>query len=78
MLAPVLHQLADEYADKVQLIKINVDNPENQQLAMDYQISSIPRVIFFHNGEKIEDFVGVQSPEAVQQLIENNLGRVEK
>lgn len=47
MLGPVLHQLTDEYAGKVKLLKIDVDAAENQPLAVQFGISSIPRVVFF-------------------------------
>lgn len=47
MLGPVLHDLAEKYPDQVQLLKINVDSPDNQPLAMEYGVRSIPQVTFF-------------------------------
>ncbi len=47
MISPVMEQLADEYKDKVQLVKVNVDEPENQMLAMQYGVHSIPQISFF-------------------------------
>lgn len=77
MLWPVLHQLTDEYAWKVKLLKIDVDAAENQQLAVQFGISSIPRVIFFVWGNKVDDFVWVQWPDAVKEFIEKHLPKWE-
>jgi thioredoxin len=57
MLAPVLHALVEKYPDAVQLVKVDVDADENQALAMQYAVASIPQVTFFKNGEKIDQFV---------------------
>lgn len=76
MLGPILEQIGEKYADKVQVVKVDVDDPANQPLAMQYRISSIPRVIFFIGGNVVEDFVGVQSAEAISALVENHLGKL--
>jgi thioredoxin-like negative regulator of GroEL len=73
MLWPVLHQLTDEYTGKVKLLKIDVDAAENQELAVQFGISSIPRVIFFVAWNKVDDFVWVQWPDAVKEIIEKHL-----
>ncbi len=57
MLAPVLHQIADQSAGKVKLLKVDVDAEENQPLSIKYGISSIPRVFFFAHGAPVGDFV---------------------
>jgi thioredoxin len=46
MLAPTLEKLAEEYSDKIVVIKANVDEMENQPLAMQFQVSSIPTIAF--------------------------------
>ena len=73
MLWPVLHQLTEEYAGKVKLLKIDVDASENQPLAVKFAISSIPRVIFFVWGNQVDDFVWVQWPDAVKEFIEKHM-----
>lgn len=73
MLGPILEQVAEKYPDSVQVVKVNVDDPANQMLAMQYRISSIPRVIFFIGGNVVEDFVGVQSADTISMLIEKHL-----
>ena len=54
--APVLEQLAKEYAGKVKITKLNVD--ENPQTASRFSIRSIPTMMFFKNGKVINTLVG--------------------
>lgn len=55
-IAPILEQLAEEYAGKVKIAKVNVDN--NQTLAKQYQVMSIPNLVFFKDGKKADQIVG--------------------
>ena len=55
MLAPVLHEFADEHAE-VKVGKVNVD--EEMDLAMRFGVSSIPTLILFKNGEAVKTSVG--------------------
>ncbi len=72
MLKPVLEDLAKKHADKVELVKVNVDEQDNYPLAVQYQVNSIPRVIFFKNGEKVDDFTGVVPPVRVEEIIQQH------
>ena len=56
MLSPVLHEIAEEYADTLKVGKINVD--EQMELAMRFQVSSIPMVVLFKNGKAVAKSVG--------------------
>ncbi len=58
MLGPIIEQLADDYADRVTVAKLDVDSA--QQVAMRYGIRSIPTVMLFKNGEVQETLVGVR------------------
>ena len=58
MLGPTIDALDTEFADKVVVGKLNVD--ENKEISSKYGIMSIPTVLLFHNGEVVEQFVGVQ------------------
>ena len=58
MLTPVMEELAAEYGGKAKVGKLNID--DNQQTAVNYGVQSIPTVIIFNKGEKIEQSVGVQ------------------
>ena len=54
--APILEDLANEYADKVVVAKVNMD--ENPRYAMEYGVMAIPNMIFFKNGEMVDQIVG--------------------
>ena len=49
MMAPVIHQLAEEYEGKVKMVKVNVD--QAQELAMSFGVSSIPTLAYFQGGQ---------------------------
>jgi thioredoxin len=69
MLWPVLHAIADKYPEKVLLLKVDVDQPGNQNLAMTYNIRSIPQVNFFQNGTPVDQFIGVLPPAQVEAIV---------
>ena len=56
MVAPVLEQIADEHSHRIGLVKVNVD--ENRELAMDFQVSSLPTIAVFVGGELEKRIVG--------------------
>ena len=58
MMAPVVEELAGELEGKAKVGKINVD--ENQDLAMKYNVMSIPTLIIFKEGKEFKRFVGVR------------------
>lgn len=66
MQAPILEKFA-EANPEIKVVKINVD--DNQQLAMDYNISSIPSLLVFKNGEAVNCAVGLQSKGALEDLV---------
>ena len=67
MLGPVIEQIAEEYADKIKVAKVNVD--ENHELASKYGIMSIPAVFLFNKGEKVESLVGARPKNAFEEMI---------
>ena len=71
MLGPVIESLADQYEGRAVIGKINTD--EEQALAMNFQITGIPTVIFFKDGKEIDRLVGVMPPDAFIQVLEKNL-----
>jgi thioredoxin 2 len=70
MVAPVLEQLASEYAGRVKIAKLNVD--ENPVTASQYGIQSIPTMLLFKNGNQVNTLVGALP----KQEIERHLGAV--
>ena len=68
MLGPVLDRVVAAYAGKVVLAKVNVD--ENQALAAQYRVLSIPSVKAFKNGAMVSEFVGFRPEPEVRQWVE--------
>ena len=56
MIAPALEQIADEYADQIQVAKLDVDH--SSETAMKYGVMSIPTLILFKDGEPVERIIG--------------------
>ena len=63
--APVLDKIAEERADEVRLVKINVD--ENQELMVRYGIQSIPTIVLFKGGEPAAAVIGAQPKGAIER-----------
>jgi len=57
MLSPVLDELAEEKGGSVKIAKVNID--ENRDLAVEYNVTSIPMLLFFKDGEMKEQQVGI-------------------
>lgn len=64
MLSPILEELGEKY----QIKKINVD--ENEELARENGIMSIPTVFIYKDGELINKFIGYKTKEEIEKLIE--------
>ncbi|MEO8277715.1 MAG: thioredoxin [Thermoanaerobaculia bacterium] len=71
MVAPVLDELADEFDGKLRIGKINVD--ENQELAMQFRISSIPAFLVFKNGEVVERAAGAMPKAMFKNLLADHI-----
>src|SRR6516225_8096685 len=72
-LAPTIDRLADQFAGKLKVGKLNTD--DNQDLAVRYGISGIPQVLLFKGGDQPKErVVGLQSEAALVKLINNVLG----
>ena len=56
MIAPILEEVATEYLEKVKIVKLDVDS--NNQTAGKYNIMSIPSLLFFKNGEVVDQVIG--------------------
>ena len=70
--APVLDQIQSENGDKITILKLNVD--ENPELAMKYQITSIPAMKVFHGGEVKTTIIGAKPKFALEQDLAPYLG----
>lgn len=70
MLAPILEKLSSEYAGKVDIIKVDID--EEGELAQKYGIQSIPTLVVFKGGEEADRVIGFQSEDNLKQLLDKN------
>ena len=70
MMAPILDELAGDLAGKVKITKVNTEDGSNQDLAMEYQIQSIPNMKLFKNGKIIGEFIGMRNKESLKGEIE--------
>jgi thioredoxin 1 len=68
MITPVIEELASENAGTFRVGKVNVD--DNGSLAMNYNVSSIPAIMIFKGGQLVNQFMGVQSKEKLQQALD--------
>lgn len=71
MAGPVIDQLEKDYAGKVKVGKLNVD--ENPQIPQKYMVMSIPTVIIFKNGKEIKRQVGFPGKEGYIKILEEAL-----
>jgi len=71
MITPILEEVAQEYADKITIAKVNVD--ENQQTPAKYGVRGIPTLILFKNGEPVATKVGALSKAQLISFIDSHL-----
>ena len=69
MLAPVLHEIAEENAGALKVGKINVD--EQMELAMRFQVSSIPMLVVFKAGKAVAKSVGYRPKSEIAAMVED-------
>ncbi|MBW3540889.1 MAG: thioredoxin [Planctomycetes bacterium] len=71
MLTPTIEELANDYAGKVRVGKMNTD--ENPQVATQHHISAIPTVMLFKGGQVVDKFVGVNPKERFAAAIDKQV-----
>lgn len=71
MAAPIIDQLAGEYDGKMIIAKLDVD--ENNQLAAEHGVMSIPTVIVFKSGEEVDRQIGFPGEAGYRQLIDKHI-----
>src|SRR5487761_1893990 len=68
MVAPVLEEIANEHADKVRVVKLNID--ENPDTARAYSIMSIPTLNVYKGGQVVKQIIGAKSKSALLKDLE--------
>ncbi len=71
MIAPILSEAADEYADRMAIMKLNVD--ENPNTSQKFGIRSIPTLMLFKDGEVHAQKLGAMSKSQLTEFLETNL-----
>ena len=72
MVSPILDQIATEHADKIKIVKLNVD--ENPATAMKYQITSIPAMKVYRGGEVVKTVIGAKPKHALEADLAEFIG----
>ena len=72
MMAPIIKELAEAYAGKIKIGKLNVD--ENPNAAVQYKVMSIPTFLLFQNGEKVNAVSGAVPKKELEALLNQMLG----
>ncbi|MFA6417153.1 MAG: thioredoxin [Patescibacteria group bacterium] len=70
MMAPILDELSAEMAGKIKVAKVDTEDGDNQDLAMEYRIQSIPNMKLFKDGKIIGEFIGMRNKETLKTEIE--------
>ena len=72
MIAPAVHDMAEEYDGKLGVAKLDVDASPN--VAMKYGVRSIPALIFFRDGETVDQLIGAVPKGKLKQKVDSVLG----
>ena len=72
MVAPVIEELAKDYAGKVVFAKLNVD--ENPLTSNEFEVQSIPTLLIFRNGEAVDGIIGAVPKQQIESKIRKHLG----
>lgn len=68
LVGPIIEELAKEYAGKIKVGKLNVD--ENPEVSGQFSVMSIPTLMFFKNGKPAKSIVGAQGKDTIKRVID--------
>jgi thioredoxin 1 len=71
MVSPIIHELANEYADRIVVGELNVD--DNPETTARFRVRNIPTVLFFKNGDVVDKQVGAVPKASYKALIEKHI-----
>lgn len=68
MIAPILEELADEFAD-INFVDVDIDDAEAENIVAKFNIQSVPTVVLFKEGKQVNQFLGFRPKEEIVKLI---------
>lgn len=68
-LSPIVEKIAEDNEGSVKVAKIDID--KNMEIAQQYNVRSIPTLLFFKDGEVVESLLGLQDKEKIENIIKN-------
>jgi thioredoxin 1 len=71
MMEPVIEELASEMVGRAKITKLDIETA--QQTTSNFNVTSIPTLILFKNGQEVERFIGVKSKEDLNRIISKHL-----
>lgn len=71
MMAPVIDKLAESYEGKISVAKLNID--QFPDIAASYKVMSIPTLILFKNGEKVESIIGLVDKSEIENMLKKHI-----
>jgi thioredoxin 1 len=71
MISPTVEELSKEYGEKLKVMKLNTD--DSSEIASRYKIMGIPTIMFFKNGDKVDQIVGVVPKQQLKAKIDSFL-----
>lgn len=71
MLTPIIEEIAKEYEGKAKVAKLDIDS--EQKTAAKYQVTSVPTIILFKNGEEKERLVGLRDKDEITKIVKSAL-----
>ena len=71
MISPILDELQAEFEDKINIIKVNVDN--SMDIAEQYNISNIPPLVLLKKGQEVQRLIGFSPKQVIKENIEKHL-----
>ncbi len=73
MMAPILDELSEEMSDELRIAKVNIEEPINKEIAINYQMRSIPNMKLFYKGDVVGEFIGTRPKEVFREEIKRIL-----
>jgi len=64
MIAPAMDELANEFSEKAKIAKLNIEEGDNQEYAVQYRVQSIPTFLLFKGGQVVAQHVGISGGKA--------------